>query len=104
VVTFDDILDAADQGIDQFEKLAHSRVSHPKRKRLAMSGLSERNTLKHKQPIFSDESSETKYTSDSESGLSIYSPTFFETTDSTTNGYVVIHDVVSHSPEIRLRL
>jgi len=39
VVTLDDILDAADHDVDQFEMLAHSRVSQPKPKMLAKSGL-----------------------------------------------------------------
>jgi len=52
------------------------------------------NTRKRKLPMFSDESSETEYSSDSKSELSISSPTFLETTDYATSGYVDIHDVV----------
>jgi len=92
VVTPDVIVDAPDQAVDEFEKLGHSRICHPKEKSTCV--CSDLNTRKRKLPVFSDESSETEYNSDSESGLSITSPTFLQTKDCATSGYVGIHDVV----------
>jgi len=94
VVTLDDILDAVDCAVDEFEKLAHSRVSHPKPEVPDKTICIEPNLRKRKLPIFSDESSETEYSLNSESRLSISSPTFLETTECATSGYVGIHDVV----------
>jgi len=94
VVTLIDILDAADRAVDEFEKLAHSRVSHPKPKEDDICVCNDPNTRKRKLPIFLDESSKTVYSSDSEAGLSISSPTFLETTECATSGYVSIHNVV----------
>jgi len=94
VITLDDILDAADPAVDEFEKLAHSCMSHPKPKVPATFACREPNTRKRRLPMFSDESSETEYSSDLESGLSISSPTFLETTDCATTAYVGIHNVV----------
>jgi len=92
MVTPADILNARDCAIDEFEKLGHNHVSHPKPKSMCVCSVP--NTRKRKLPMFSDESSETEYNSDSESRLSITSPTFLETTDCATSGYIGIHNVV----------
>jgi len=95
VITLDDILDAADRTVDSFEELAFNRVSKPKVKVPAKCVCGEQKTRKRKLPLFSDESSETEYSSSSESvNLSISNPTFLDTTDCATSGYISIYDVV----------
>lgn len=59
LVRFDDIMDAADRAVEQFEEEpVASHVSCPQSK-------------KRKAPVFSDESSETEYSSSSESSVSV---------------------------------
>jgi len=59
LVRFNDIMDAADRAVDQFEEEpVASHVSCPQ-------------SRKRKAPIFSDESSETEYSSSSESSISV---------------------------------
>jgi len=95
VITLDDILDTADRAVDSFEELACSRVSKSKAKAPAKCICGEEKTRKCKLPMFFDESSETKYSSSSESvNLSISTPTFLDTTNCATSGYIGIHDVV----------
>jgi len=94
VVILDDILDVADRVVNQFEKLIHSHVSHPKPEVPAKCVCNGTNTWKCKLPVFSDESSKMEYSSDSASGLSISSPTFLKTIECATSGYVGIYDVV----------